>query len=248
MDHFLGTHIESRSLDYDYCLLNSELEVRVLEKGHFDEILAYASGEDTAVVAIDAPARVNAGLMQHEHYRQKFKPPPTPNRWINLRFGEYELVRQRMKVSRTPANKGACPQWMQLGIDLHEAVSELGYTPYPLQSEKIVLEVPAEASFQSLLGKPLLPSQSTEGRIQRQLLLWRLGVQIGDPMEAFEEVTRYRLERGKFPFGNICSPAQLCAMMAAFTAWLVRKRPDQIQNYGEEEEGLLVLPVQLILN
>jgi hypothetical protein len=67
-------------------------------------------------------------------------------------------------------------------------------------------------------------------------------------MKAFEEVTRYRLERGKFPFGNVCSSAQLYAMMAAYTAWLVSKRPDQIQKYGQEEEGLLVLPVQLIHN
>lgn len=246
MGHFLGIHLSRRNTDYYYCLLDAEMQVRVLEQGHFDEVLSYAAGEDTSVVAVDAPAHINAGLMQREDFRSQFIPAPATNRWMDLRVGEYELVRRRMKISRTPGGKGACPQWIQRGLELHEALRGLGYTPFPAQSDRMIVEVPAEAAFQAMLGAPLLPESSTEGRIQRQLLLWRLGVQIDDPMQAFEEVTRYKLERGKFPFSNICSCGQLLAIAAAFVAWLCEKRPEEVQAYGREEEGVITLPLQLI--
>lgn len=248
MEHFLGIHISRLHSDFYYCLLNQDLEIRTLEKGHLDEVLSYAASDDTGITALDAPSSLNKGFMREERYRSQFDPPPTMNRWVNLRLGEYELVRKRMKITHTPANKGACPQWMKKGIDLHEDVKRIGYVPYPIKADKVCMEVPGEAAFQSLLGRRLLPVKTTEGRIQRQLLLWRMGLQVADPMLAFEEITRYRLERGQFPFREILSAGELLSMVCAFVAWLSKNRPNQVQSSGMEEEGLIVLPVQLIHN
>ena len=106
--------------------------------------------------------------------------------------------------------------------------------------------MPAEAAFHSALGKRLRSKSTLEGRIQRQLLLWKQGLNISDPMSAFEEITRYRLERGIFPFQDICSLEILQAIVIAFVAWLAGNHPEKLITKGEMSEGRISLPVKLI--
>ena len=55
------------------------------------------------------------------------------------------------------------------------------------------LEPMLMSPFSALLHKKLLSRRTLEGRIQRALVLYDQGLQINDPMEFFEEITRYRL-------------------------------------------------------
>ncbi len=247
MENYLGVYVSRTCAGkYSYCLLNQALELRALEDGELPEVLAYAAGEETRISAVDAPSHLNTGLMGRDVYRSQFSPPPAPGRWSDLRFGEYELVRRQMKVSHTPATLGACPQWMRAGFKLYEQLEQMGYASQPAETVKRWLEVQGSAAFQSLLGTGLLPEETVEGRIQRQLLLWRAGLHLPDPMDAFEEITRHRLERGQFPFRSIYSAERLQALVIAYTAWLAGNHPQKVQEFGEIEEGKISLPARLI--
>ena len=108
------------------------------------------------------------------------------------------------------------------------------------------MEIFTQATFTLLSGEPPLPRNTLEGRLQRQLLLNDKDVGIPDPMRFFEEVTRYKLRSGILPLGEICLPAELDALAAAYTAWLAIKHPNSIMLYGDEREGQVVVPVGLM--
>ena len=246
MPNYLGIFVpRTRNDKFTFCLLNQAMELRALDDGELPEVLAYAAGEETALVAVDAPSGLNTGLMARADLRASFTPPPSAGRWNDLRLGEFELVRKRMKVTHTPGTLGACPQWMRAGFMLYEQIQELGYERGQ-DAGKRWLEVQGSAAFHSLLGAALLPEMSMEGRIQRQLLLWRAGLRVPDPMDAFEEVTRHRLERGQFPFRSIYPVEKLQALVVAYTAWLAGNHPQKVREYGRMEEGLITLPGRLI--
>lgn len=101
----------------------------------------------------------------------------------------------------------------------------------------------AQVAFWCLLGNEPLPRQSTEGRLQRQLLLYDCGLQIRDPMLFFEEITRRRLRQGRLLWEWIYTPPELDALMAAYVAHLVMRKPEHIWRIGDSEEGVICLPV-----
>jgi hypothetical protein len=85
-----------------------------------------------------------------------------------------------------------------------------------------------------------------EGRLQRELLLYELGLHIHDPMVFFEEITRHKLLNGILPFELVHSPAQLDAMAAAYTAWHVLQKPAEAVRLGHPLEGFITLPVSVL--
>lgn len=83
----------------------------------------------------------------------------------------------------------------------------------------------------------LFPKRTLEGRIQRALILYEEGVQIPDPMDLFEEITRHKLLQGLLPDDIIYSIKQLDALIAAYVSWLVVNRPHKVITRGD-----LILP------
>ena len=247
MTNYLGVSFPRKKNHFCFCLLDDDLNIRTAANGLIDEVLAYASAEDTNFAAVSAPSSINKGLMQKDEYRNRFSPPPLHGRWLNLRLAEYELVRDGAKITHTPDSLAACPDWIRKGFIFYHQLSLLGFQPFPKsESKRYWLEVPAEAAFFSILGQRLRSKSTLEGRIQRQLLLWKQGLNISDPMGAFEEITRYRLERGKFPFQDICSLEILQAVVIVFVVWLAGNHPEKVLTKGELSEGRISLPVQLI--
>jgi hypothetical protein len=53
-------------------------------------------------------------------------------------------------------------------------------------------------------------------------------LQITDPIDIFEEFTRYKLIQGILPLENIYSSKELDALVAAYLAWIAINRPGQI--------------------
>ena len=82
--------------------------------------------------------------------------------------------------------------------------------------------------------------------MQRELLLYELGLRIQDPMIFFEEITRHKLMNGLLPFELVYSPAQLDAMVAAYTAWQITQKPAEIIRLGHQLEGFITLPVSTL--
>ena len=87
-----------------------------------------------------------------------------------------------------------------------------------------------------------MPRRSLEGRIQRQILLYDAGLQIPEPMDFFEELTRHRLLMGHLPREHVQSPEQLDTLVLAYTAWLSAHRPNELTRLGAYEDGWLFLP------
>lgn len=89
------------------------------------------------------------------------------------------------------------------------------------------------------LQSGLLPRRTLEGRIQRALILYEEGLQIVDPMDYFEEITRHKLLQGILPTENIYSTRELDALVSAYVAWMSEKRPERVSIKGDR-----ILPVQ----
>jgi hypothetical protein len=112
----------------------------------------------------------------------------------------------------------------------YEQLENLSFRPYPAQNEtRQWLKADADEAFSALLQKKLLSRRTLEGRIQRALVLYDRGLQISDPMEFFEEITRYKLIQGILPLENLYTPKELDALVAAYVAWMTVNRPGQIE-------------------
>lgn len=99
------------------------------------------------------------------------------------------------------------------------------------------LETNAQDCFQAL-GGHILPHRALEGRLQRAAILYEQGLHLTDPVDMFEEVTRYKLIQGILPLENLPSSRELDALIAAYMAWMSLNRPARIVVTGE-----FVLPV-----
>ena len=123
---------------------------------------------------------------------------------------------------------------------LYEQLEKLSFQPYSAQHEtRQWFKVNADESFSALLQKKLLPQRTLEGRIQRALVLYDQGLQINDPMEFFEEITRYKLMQGILPLENLYTSHELDALVAAYVAWTTLNKPGQFVIKGE-----FIMPAQ----
>ncbi len=239
----LGIDLAASRRPFTYVALDDDLRLLVIGQGGLQEVLAFAAGQNYAIVAVNAPARLNQGQMALEENRQQFEPPPPPGRWNDLRQVEYELHLKGVAIFRTPAQMADCPEWMQQGFALYQHLHSWGYQPYSEEGAPLQwLEVPAEAAYWALLGQPPLETRALEGRLQRQLILYDHGLPVADPMGYFEEITRFRLLKGNLPLDGIYTPPELNAWVNAYTAWLAATHPQRLQSLGAAEEGSIHLP------
>ena len=122
----------------------------------------------------------------------------------------------------------------------YEQLEEMSFRPYPAQNEtRQWFKTDAEESFSAFLGIKLLSRRTLEGRIHRALVLYDQGLQINDPMEFFEEITRYKLMQGNLPLENLYTSKELDALVAAYVAWMTVNRSNQVTVRGE-----FILPLQ----
>ena len=122
----------------------------------------------------------------------------------------------------------------------YEQLEKLSFRPYPTKNEtRQWFKVNADEAFITLLQKKLLRRRTLEGRIQRALVLYDQGLQINDPMEFFEEITRYKLIQGILPLENLYTSKELDALVAAYVAWMTVNKPGQFMIQGE-----FILPAQ----
>jgi len=118
--------------------------------------------------------------------------------------------------------------------DFKKLIAQAGFKSFSKkENQKCWLETSAQDCYREWLGEITLPRRSLEGRLQRVLILYEQGLQIEDPMEMFEEITRYKLIRGLFRLENIYSAKELDALAAAYLAWISVNRPQGIQVKGE---------------
>jgi len=241
---FLGIDPTAGQRPFAYAALDHEKQLLALGQGDLDEVLAFTAGQRQAVVAISAPRCPNQGRMQLEEIRQSLSPLPRPGRWMDFRVVEYLLRQHNISIPQTRGNEEDCPNWMQMGFKLFRRLESMGYQAYPAHAAALQsLEVYPHACYTSLLGVTPFPKNTLEGRIQRQLILYELRINVPDAMRIFEEITRHRLLNGILPTENLYTPEELDALVAAYTAWLAATTPDQVSLMGDPDEGQIILPV-----
>jgi hypothetical protein len=101
------------------------------------------------------------------------------------------------------------------------------------QESRQWLATNAQDCFRILCGHKLLPRRSLEGRLQRSAILNEQGLRIKDPVDLFEEITRYKLIQGILPLEDLPSSNGLDALVAAYLAWMSFNRPGRIALQGE---------------
>ena len=117
-------------------------------------------------------------------------------------------------------------------IDFRNKLVHSGYKFISHDGPYRWIETDSQKCFQALCDKDLLPRRTLEGRIQRDLILYDEGLQIEDPMEFFEEITRHKLMQGILPLETLHSSKQLDALVAAYVAWRAIQRASLVTLTG----------------
>src|SRR5215217_2677369 len=101
-------------------------------------------------------------------------------------------------------------------LNLKKHITEAGF---PAASDKDHakrwFESDAQECFREWIGQPPLSRRILEGRLQRSLILYEHGLRIKDPMDVFEEITRFKLIHGTFRIENVYSAKELDALVVA---------------------------------
>jgi predicted RNase H-like nuclease len=135
-----------------------------------------------------------------------------------------------------------------MGFQLYAALRALGgelYRPGSAATYQL-LEVHPHASYTVLLDHLPLRKDTLEGRLQRQMVLYRQRVGVRDPMDTLEEMTPHSLLAGTFELPGLHTHDELDALVAAYTAYLAGTQPEEVTAVGEEGEGQIVVPVRAL--
>ena len=231
-----------------YAALGPDLELLARGQGDLNTLLTFLSGQQQAVVAIHGPMQPNHQIITDADRREQYLIPMSKGRPGNMRVAEYTLRQHDLPVFQTPAKTADAPQWMQTSFQLYEKLNKAGFQPrQPEQAAPLqYLEVIPELGYRAWLENVLLPANTLLGRLQRQLALYNLGLEIPDPMTFFEEVTRFRILQGTLTQDLVYTPAQLSALAAAYLAWQSQRQPEGLAYVGIPTEGQIALPARLI--
>ncbi len=240
---FIGVDPTSGHRDFIYAVLDGSLNLVRLAEADREEMVAYLAGQDPVYVAINAPAQVNHGLVKKKLEAQSSRPGHA-FRGVDIRLAEHELRERGIAVAGTPAREKFCPAWMRVGFALYQDLFKIGFKPYgTIGATRQYLETHPHACYCALVEGVPFSKPTLEGRLQRQLILTDKNLRINDAMDFFEEITRFRLMKGILPTDVLYSPEQLDVLVAAYTAWLAARQPDDVTRVGDNREGQMVLPV-----
>ncbi len=243
---FIGIDATGGRKPFTYAALDGDARLFALGDGEMEEVLAFLGGQRSACVAVNAPPRANLGVVKNGAQMSAFGPAHLPGRAVDMRLAEFQLRERGITVAHTPAREDLCPAWMRVGFEFYRKLGGMGFRPFPSDREGCCwLETHPHAVFCALIGKIPLPKMSLEGRLQRQLVLYEAGLEIKDPMDFFEEITRHRILKGNLPLEVIYAPEALDALSAAYTAFVAIQKPDQLTTFGDPHEGVLYLPGEL---
>jgi hypothetical protein len=238
---FIGITPASGHKSFTYAALDKDLNLFALAEGEMDDVTAFLAGQSSATVAVNAPSGVNRGLVR-EMTKKKMLTPNQISR-TELRLVEHELRERGIAVAKTPASAALCPVWMRTGFELYRKLGKMGFQKYPEKDSTYqVMETNPHACYCVMVGHVPLAKLSLEGRLQRQIILYERGLRIKDPMDFFEEITRYKLAKGIWPLELLYQPDQLDSLAAAYTAWLAEHKKDGFSMLGDPKEGIVVLP------
>jgi hypothetical protein len=246
-DAYIGIELAQGKKTIHYAALEAKLGLISIGQGDLKSVMTFLAAQHQAVVGIHGPARPNLGIMTDTERRNQLPIPFGKGRPGNMRVAEYELRQKQQQVYRTPDSIEDAPGWMQTSFKLYDRLKELHFEPFQADTPaaRRVVEVIPELGYRSWIEGNLLTANTLPGRIQRQLVLYDRGVDVKDPMEFFEEITRFRIRQGVMPEDVIYPASTLSALAAAYMAWQAGNEPDKLSLLGVAEEGQIAAPIKL---
>jgi hypothetical protein len=241
---FIGVDPSGGRKPFTYAALDQNGKLAALNDGEVEDVMAFIGDQSSAYVAVNAPPRPNKGLTRQDKIRQNLPPLHISGRSLDMRLAEHQLREHGINVAMTPARKELCANWIQTGFDFYRRIDSMGFVSYPTPDASYQwIETHPHAIFCVLLEQAPLAKPTLEGRLQRQLILYEQGLGIRDPMEFFEEITRYKLLKSILPMERIYAAEELDAIAAAYIAYIAGCHPERMSSLGDQQEGQIFLPV-----
>ena len=230
-----------------YAALGPDLELLARGAGDLNALMTFLGSHQQAVVAVHGPMQPNHQILTNADRREQYLIPMGKGRPGNMRVAEYNLRQHGLPVFQTPASSTDAPLWMQTSFDLYARLQKAGFQPAHPENESSLqfLEVIPELGYHAWLENKILPPNTLLGRLQRQLALYQRGLALPDPMEFFEEITRFRILQGTLPLEQVLSTPQLSVLAAAYLAWQSQQQPEEITYVGIPSEGQIAFPAEL---
>ena len=127
--------------------------------------------------------------------------------------------------------------------DIRKKIIQAGLKPYlTSNAPKQWVETNPLECFRSISGQVPQSRRTLVGLLQRALILYDEGLQIDDPMEFFEEITRHHLLAGVMPLDLLYSASELDALAAAYITWMLSNKPVQVDLTRGRGEGMILIP------
>lgn len=243
---FVGIDPTAGERPIHYVAIDGDLKLMNMSEADLEGVLAFMSSLKEAIVAVNSPQTLCKGLLGRSEIRAAYNLRPGGRTWSKWRVCEFELRRRNIRTYRTPQTLEKARGWIRVGLELHARLDRIGFRVGKVgagSSDRARIEVNPHASFTAMLGHRPFLKRTLEGRMQRQLVLYLAGLQIPNPLIALEEITRHRLLTGDMPLEDVYHHEFLDAMVAAYTAYLVQLKPEQVTRVGHPEEGWITLPV-----
>ena len=241
---FIGIDLAGTRGSFTCAILDENRRIQFRGEVTQEEWLTKLGACPVAIAAITSPINLNEGVMADADRRSQLSVPPPAKKYTSLRQCEYELLVRGFVPTRTPNRFEDCSPALQRALRFTSNLAAQGFQRWPAPgAERQLMEVHPDSAYAQLLGAKLNPIKSLEGRIQRQLLLQEEHLNVRDPMIFFEEITRHKMLIGQMPEGILISPAELNALIAAYTSWSAYTNPTAVTRLGEINEGHIILPV-----
>jgi hypothetical protein len=148
-----------------------------------------------------------------------------------------------LAVNLLGGRKTSSTRSQKISDELKKKIIEAVFKPYlTSNAPRQWVETNPVECFRSLAGQTLLPRRSLGGQLQRALILYEQGLQIADPMDFFEEITRHHVLAGAMPTELLYSASELDAFAAASVAWMLINKPVQVDLTKDLGKGMIVIP------
>lgn len=226
---FIGIDVHLK--DLMVAVLDEELNICLLASFEIEQVEELLKEAGPSIIGIDAPYKLNQGLMNNEAYRKQLAVGLKGH--YNKKVSEYELSRRNIQPFSTPGHISKLigwNMWMWTGFKLYKYLENLGYKSISSTQESLPIEgfgeVFPHGCFTTMLGYIPSAKHTDGGLLERVLLLKDLGIK-----EVEMWVTGSKQVRGD----------KLDALVAAYTAYLVSKQ--QVSFVGDRSEGEIILPV-----
>lgn len=243
---FIGLSVISPRKPLHLVVIDAEMETLFTGTLSTAQALEQIAKYPNAVCAIDTPLSANQGILAGVNGRLRYGLPANATLWQDFRVCEFMLAQIGMKIANTPPTSVSVSARTQLGWQVVEALRQLGfvnYRPGIFDSARQLLETHTESAYTVCLGHLPRPKSHLLGQLQRQMVLYDVGLDVQNPLRLFDEISRQQVLLGKWHLQEILPVEQMDAHMAAYTALLAMEKSEQLSLLGDPLEGQIALPM-----